>query len=77
MSRVCMITGIKPQSGQTRSHARNSTKRKFLPNLQTKRYYVEQLKRTVKLTVSAKGIRMIDKLGIDHFVPQILESTNG
>lgn len=71
MSRVCMITGAKPQSGQNRSHARNSTKRKFRPNLQTKRYFVESLGRNVKLTISAKGIRMIDKLGIEHFLTQL------
>ncbi len=71
MSRVCVITGIKPQAGQTRSHARNATKRRFLPNLQKKRYYIPSLKRTIQLTVSAKGIRMIDKLGIDHFALRI------
>jgi large subunit ribosomal protein L28 len=66
MSRVCQVTGKKPQSGNNVSHANNRTRRRFLPNLQNKRIWVESEKRYVKLRVSCKGLRVIDKLGIDQ-----------
>ncbi|MCO6523568.1 MAG: 50S ribosomal protein L28 [Candidatus Schmidhempelia sp.] len=65
MSRVCQVTGKRPLVGNNRSHAMNATKRRFLPNLQTHRFWVESEKRFVKLRVSAKGMRTIDKKGID------------
>ncbi|CAG18642.1 putative ribosomal protein L28 [Photobacterium profundum SS9] len=65
MSRVCQVTGKRPVTGNNRSHARNATKRRFLPNLQTHRFWVESEKRFVKLRLTAKGMRIIDKKGID------------
>lgn len=66
MSRVCQVTGKKPMSGNNVSHAHNKTRRRFLPNLHSKRIWVESEKRYVKLRVSRKGLRIIDKLGIDQ-----------
>ncbi len=65
MSRVCQVTGKRPQSGNNVSHAKNRTRRRFLPNLHAHRFWVAAEKRFVKLRVSAKGMRIIDKLGID------------
>ncbi|CAQ77876.1 MULTISPECIES: 50S ribosomal protein L28 [Aliivibrio] len=65
MSRVCQVTGKRPAVGNNRSHAKNATKRRFLPNLQTHRFWVESEKRFVKLRLTAKGMRIIDKKGID------------
>ena len=65
MSRVCDVTGIRPQSGNNVSHAKNRTRRRFLPNLHNKRFWVESENRYVKLRVSTKGLRTIDKKGID------------
>lgn len=66
MSRVCQVTGKRPQTGNNVSHAKNRTRRRFLPNLHTHRFWVESEKRFVKLRVSTKGLRIIDKLGIDQ-----------
>jgi large subunit ribosomal protein L28 len=65
MSRVCQVTGKRPQSGNNVSHAKNRTRRRFLPNLHEHRFWVAAEKRFIKLRVSAKGMRIIDKLGID------------
>lgn len=65
MSRVCQVTGKRPVVGNNRSHANNATKRRFLPNLQTHRFWVESKRRFVKLRLSSKGMRIIDKVGID------------
>ena len=65
MSRVCQVTGKRPTVGNNRSHAINATRRRFLPNLQSHRFWVEGEKRFVKLRVSTKGMRIIDKLGIE------------
>jgi large subunit ribosomal protein L28 len=65
MSRVCQITGKGPMVGNTVSHANNKKKRRFLPNLQTHRFWVEGEKRFVTLRVSAQGLRIIDKRGIE------------
>ncbi len=65
MSRVCMVTGKKPVTGNNVSHAKNRTKRRFLPNLHRHRFWVESEKRFVSLRVSSKGMRIIDKKGID------------
>ncbi|HJP05161.1 MAG: 50S ribosomal protein L28 [Chromatiales bacterium] len=66
MSRVCQVTGKKPLAGNNVSHAHNKTRRRFLPNLHSKRIWVESEKRYVRLRVSRKGLRIIDKLGIDQ-----------
>ncbi len=65
MARVCEVTGKKPMVGNNVSHANNKTKRRFLPNLQNRRFWVESENRWVRLTVSGAGIRVIDKRGID------------
>lgn len=65
MSKVCMVTGKRPTTGNNVSHAQNKTKRRFLPNLHNKRFWVESENRYVALRVSSKGIRIIDKNGID------------
>ena len=71
MSRVCQVTGKCPQSGNNVSHAQNRTRRRFLPNLHEHRFWVAAEKRFVKLRVSAKGMRIIDKLGIDTVLSDI------
>jgi|TARA_B100000809_G_scaffold263035_1_gene315351 large subunit ribosomal protein L28 len=65
MSKVCQVTGKRPVTGNNVSHAKNHTKRRFLPNLHSHRFWVESEKRFVKLRLSAKGMRIIDKVGID------------
>lgn len=65
MARVCQITGKSPMVGNNVSHANNKTKRRFLPNLQYRRIWVESEKRWVRLRITNAGLRMIDKLGID------------
>ncbi len=65
MARECEVTGKKPMVGNNVSHANNKTKRRFLPNLQNRRFWVESANRWVRLTVSNAGIRIIDNLGID------------
>ncbi|MFO1389224.1 50S ribosomal protein L28 [Cellvibrio sp.] len=71
MSRVCQVTGKRPITGHNVSHAKNHTKRRFLPNLHTHRFWVEAEKRFVSLRVSAKGMRVIDKRGIDAVLAEI------
>jgi len=65
MSRVCQVTGKRPTVGNNRSHAKNATRRRFLPNLQSHRFWVEGEKRFVTLRLTPKGMRIIDKLGIE------------
>jgi large subunit ribosomal protein L28 len=65
MSRVCQVTGKKPQYGHNVSHSNIKSKRRFLPNLHAHRFWVESENRWVKLRVSTKGMRIIDKKGID------------
>jgi len=71
MSRVCQITGKNPQVGNNVSHANNKTKRRFLPNLHTRRFWLESEKRWIKLRVSRQGLRMIDKLGIEQILSDL------
>lgn len=71
MSKVCQVTGKRPITGNNVSHAHNKTRRRFLPNLHTHRYWVESEKRWVKLRISAKGMRVIDKLGIDQVLADL------
>ena len=71
MSRVCQVTGKRPVTGNNVSHAKNRTKRRFLPNLHHHRFWVEAEKRFVSLRVSSKGMRIIDKVGIDTVLNDI------
>lgn len=68
MARRCELTGKKPLSGNHVSHSHHKTKRKFYPNLQTKRFYIPEEDRFVKLKVSTSAIRTITKLGISTFL---------
>ena len=65
MARVCQVTGKRPMAGNNVSHAKNRTRRRFLPNLHSHRFWVESENRFVKLRVSSSGMRLIDKKGID------------
>jgi len=71
MSKVCQVTGKRPLTGCNVSHAHNKTKRRFLPNLHYHRFWVESEKRWVRLRVSAGGMRIIDKKGIDQVLTEI------
>ncbi|HSQ02641.1 MAG TPA: 50S ribosomal protein L28 [Burkholderiales bacterium] len=73
MARVCQVTGKKPMIGNNVSHANNKTKRRFLPNLQYRRFWVETEKRWVNLRVSQAGLRTIDKKGIDVVLAELRE----
>lgn len=66
MSRLCPVTGKRPRTGNNVSHANNRTKRRFLPNMQTHKFWLASEKRWVRLRLSARGIRTIDKLGIER-----------
>ena len=65
MARVCQVTGKAPMVRNNVSHANNKTKRRFLPNLHYRRFWVETEKRWVRLRISSAGLRLIDKQGID------------
>jgi large subunit ribosomal protein L28 len=65
MARVCQVTGKAPMVGNNVSHANNKTKRRFLPNLQYRRIWVESEQRWVRLRITNAGLRLIDKRGID------------
>jgi large subunit ribosomal protein L28 len=71
MSRVCQVTGKGPMVGNNVSHANNKTKRRFIPNLQEHRFWLESEKRYIKLRVSTKGMRIIDKYGIEKVLTDI------
>ncbi|MGJ3589344.1 50S ribosomal protein L28 [Stutzerimonas stutzeri] len=71
MSRVCQVTGKGPVTGNNISHANNKTRRRFLPNLQHHRFWVESEKRFVRLRISTKGMRIIDKRGIDVVLAEL------
>jgi large subunit ribosomal protein L28 len=71
MSRVCQVTGKRPLVGNNVSHAKNRTRRRFLPNLQSHRFWVEAENRFVKLRVSTKGMRIIDKKGIETVLSEL------
>ncbi len=68
MSKVCQVTGKGPVVGNNVSHSHRKTRRRFLPNLHTHRFWSEAESRFVKLRVSAKGMRIIDKNGIDSVI---------
>ncbi len=71
MSRVCQITGKRPMSGNNVSHANNKTRRRFLPNLHTHRFWLESEKRYIKLRVSHQGLRTIDKVGLEKVIADL------
>ena len=71
MSRVCDITGKKPAVGNRVSHANNKKRRRFLPNLHTQRFWLEGEKRWVSLRISTRGLRTIEKNGIDVVVARL------
>jgi large subunit ribosomal protein L28 len=71
MTRICQVTGKRPIVGNNVSHAQNKTKRRFTPNLHHHRFWVESEKRWVRLRVSSKGMRVIDKIGIDAVLVDI------
>jgi large subunit ribosomal protein L28 len=73
MARVCQITGKAPLVGHNVSHANNKTKRRFLPNLQNRRFWVESEKRWVRLRLSNAGLRLIDKKGLDVVLADLRE----
>lgn len=71
MSRVCQVTGKRPMSGNNVSHAHNKTRRRFLPNLHTHKFWLESESRYVKMRVSNKGLRIIDKKGIEQVIQDL------
>ncbi|MBN2646635.1 MAG: 50S ribosomal protein L28 [Thiotrichales bacterium] len=71
MSRVCQVTGKGPAVGNNVSHSHRKTRRRFLPNLQSHRFWLEAESRFVKLRVSTAGMRIIDKNGIDAVIAQL------
>ncbi|MFT4798107.1 MAG: large subunit ribosomal protein L28 [Candidatus Azotimanducaceae bacterium] len=71
MSKVCQVTGKRPVTGNNVSHANNKTRRRFLPNIHDHKFWLESENRFVKLRVSTKGMRIIDKRGIDTVVADL------
>lgn len=71
MSRVCQVTGKRPMTGNNVSHANNKTRRRFLPNLQSRRFWIESENRWIRLRVSKQGLRLIDKNGIDRVLADL------
>ena len=72
MAATCQVTGAIPGFGHNISHSHRRTKRRFDPNIQKKKYYVPSLRRSVNLTLSAKGIKVIDARGIEAVVKDLL-----
>lgn len=71
MSRVCQVTGKKPVAGNNVSHAHNKTRRRFLPNLHSHKFWVASENRWIKLRLSTNGMRIIDKNGIDSVIADL------
>jgi len=71
MSRVCQVTGKRPMTGNNVSHANNKNRRRFLPNIHDHRFWLESERRFIKLRVSAKGMRIIDKLGLEQVIADL------
>ena len=74
MARVCEVTGKRPMTGNNVSHANNKTKRRFLPNLQSRRFWVESENRWVRLRVTQAALRTIDKKGIEVVLAELRAS---
>ena len=73
MARVCQVTGKGPRSGHHVSHANNKTKRRYLPNLQYRRIWVESENRYVKMRLTSAGLRLLDKKGVDVVLAEMRE----
>lgn len=73
MSKICQVTGKRPVTGNNVSHAKNRTRRRFNPNLHRHKFWVESENRWIRLRLSAKGMRIIDKKGIDTVLAEIRE----
>jgi len=71
MTQICQITGKRPSIGNTVSHANNKTKRRFNINLHEKRFWLEEEKRFIKLRVSTRGMRLIDKVGLEKILANL------
>ena len=71
MARYCQVTGTTPMSGNHVSHANNRTRRRFLPNIQRKRYFLPDEHRWITLSVSTRGMRIIDKKGLARVVADL------
>ena len=71
MARVCQVTGKKPMVGNNVSHANNKTKRRFLPNLQYRRFFLENENRWIRLRISCAALSLIDKVGIEKVVADL------
>jgi len=71
MSRICQVTGKKAQYGNNVSHANNKTRRRFEVNLQSKRYYLEEEKRWIRLRISAHGMKIINRRGVASVVREL------
>ena len=71
MARVCQVTGKRPMVGNNVSHANNKTKRRFLPNLQSRRFWIESENRFVRLRVTNAALRTIDKKGIEVVLAEL------
>jgi large subunit ribosomal protein L28 len=71
MSRVCQVTGKRPSYGNNVSHANNKTRRRWLPNLHKHRFWLESEKRFIRLRVSTRGLRTIDKLGLEKVIADL------
>jgi large subunit ribosomal protein L28 len=71
MSKVCQVTGKRPMTGNNVSHANNKTKRRWLPNLQYRRFWLESENRWLRLRVSNAALRLIDKVGIEQVVADL------
>ncbi len=71
MSMVCQVTGKRPMSGNNVSHANNKTRRRFLPNLHKHRFWMTSEKRYITLLVSGKGLKTIDKKGVEAVIAEI------
>ena len=71
MAKKCPITGKGPMVGNNVSHANNKTKRRYLPNLQYKRFWLESQKRFIRIRVSTRGMRIIDKYGIETVLSEM------
>ncbi|XBC44445.1 MAG: 50S ribosomal protein L28 [Buchnera aphidicola (Schlechtendalia peitan)] len=76
MSKICQITGKKPMTGNRRSHAMNATKRRFFPNLHFHKFWSIKQKKFILLKVSTKGIRCIDKIGLNKILEKPLTFKN-
>lgn len=76
MSKICIITKKKPMFGNNRSHALNASKKKFFPNLQYRKLWIPKEKKFIKIRISNKGLRIIDKKGIEQILNLCIKNRN-